>query len=69
MFRNGHGHLIPNLAWWDIIKWPAVSMDDYQAVLNKSTKAESACFSVCQPKQIKYKKNLASDVYNMGSHT
>ena len=51
-----------NLAWWDIIKWPAVSKDDYLAILNRSTKTESACFSAFQPKDIKYKKNLASDV-------
>ena len=50
-----------NLAWWDIIKWPAVSKDDYQAVLNRSTKTALACFSVSQPEQIKYRKNLASD--------
>jgi putative ABC transport system permease protein len=50
-----------NLDWWNIVKWPVVSMDDYQAILNRSTKAESACFSVTQPKQIKYKKNLAND--------
>jgi putative ABC transport system permease protein len=51
-----------NLAWWDIIKWPAISKDDYEAILNRSTKASAACFSVFQNKQIKYKKNLASDV-------
>lgn len=51
----------PNLAWWDIIKWPAVSKDDYQAILNRSTKTASACFSAFQSKQIKYKKNLAND--------
>jgi putative ABC transport system permease protein len=51
-----------NLAWWDIIKWPPISLDDYQAIMNKSTKASSACFSVLQPKQMKYRKNLASDV-------
>lgn len=51
-----------NLAWWDIIKWPAVSKDDYQAILSRSTKTESACFSAFQSKDIKYKKNLASDV-------
>ena len=51
----------PNLKWWDIIKWPAVSEDDYQAVLNRSTKTDFACFSVMQPKQLKYQKNLASD--------
>jgi putative ABC transport system permease protein len=53
--------LNPNLQWWDIIKWPAVSDDDYQAILNKSTKTAAACFTVAQPEQIKYRKNLASD--------
>ena len=51
-----------DLNWWDIIKWPAVSKDDYQAVLNKSVKTSNACFSVMQSKQLKYKKNIASDV-------
>jgi putative ABC transport system permease protein len=23
-----------NLKWWDIMKWPAVSKDDYQAIRN-----------------------------------
>ncbi len=50
-----------NLNWWDIIKWPVVSTDDYQAVLNRSTKTSAACFTVMQSEQIKYKKNLASD--------
>lgn len=50
-----------NLAWWDIVKWPAVSLDDYHSILSKSTKTESACFNASQPKQIKYKKNVASD--------
>jgi putative ABC transport system permease protein len=51
-----------NLQWWDIIKWPVVSKDDYQSVLNRSTKAATACFTVTQPEPIKYRKNLASDV-------
>jgi putative ABC transport system permease protein len=50
-----------HIKWWDIIKWPVVSKDDYQSVLNRSTKTASACFTVIQPKQIKYRKNLASD--------
>jgi putative ABC transport system permease protein len=50
-----------NLAWWDIIRWPPVSKNDYQAILNKSTKSESACFSVYQSKQIKYQKNIANN--------
>lgn len=55
----------PNLKWWDIIKWPSISNDDYQALLNRSTKSAAACFSVSQSKQIKYIKNLASDAYVM----
>lgn len=51
-----------NLNWWDIIKWPVVSKDDYQAVLTKSTKTEAACYCVRQGEQIKYRKNLANDV-------
>jgi putative ABC transport system permease protein len=52
----------PNLAWWDIVKWPSVTKDDYQTVLNRSTKAASTCFYVQQQKEIKYKKNLANEI-------
>jgi putative ABC transport system permease protein len=52
----------PNLAWWDIIKWPAITQDDYEAIADKSTKASSVCYSVFQSKQIKYKSNSASDI-------
>ncbi len=49
----------PNLAWWDIIKWPSVNLDDYKAVLSKSTKAESAALGIFQNERIKYKNNIA----------
>jgi putative ABC transport system permease protein len=52
----------PNLAWWDIIKWPAISERDFQAILKKSTKSVTASFLVAQPEKIKYKKNIANDV-------
>jgi putative ABC transport system permease protein len=51
-----------NWAWWDIIKWPVISKDDYQSVLNKSAKSNAACLSIEQSEQIKYNKNLASDI-------
>lgn len=51
----------PGLEWWDIIRWPAISLKDYQAVIDRSTKAESVCFGAFQPRQIKYKKNVAND--------
>jgi putative ABC transport system permease protein len=49
------------LNWWDIMKWPAVSKNDYDAVSSKSTKVESACLQVTQAEQIKYKSNLANE--------
>ncbi len=52
----------PNLKWWDIIKWPAISNDDFQAIINRSTRSSAVCFTVSQNEQIKYIKNLASDV-------
>ena len=51
----------PNLAWWDIIRWPSISMTDYQAVIDRSTKAEAVCFGAFQPEKIKYRKNVAND--------
>ena len=46
-----------DLAWWDIIRWPAISLADYQAIETRSTKAEAVCFGAFQPEMIKYKKN------------
>ena len=51
----------PNLNWWDIIRWPPVSVEDYEAVINKSTRAQAACFAVFQPRTIKFEKNSISD--------
>ena len=50
-----------NLAWWDIMKWPSVSISDYQAVKNKSTKAEAVSFLIAKSDKVKYKNNVAND--------
>lgn len=50
-----------NLAWWDIMKWPPISLDDYQALLNKSTKALAVSFVASKSDKINYKKNVAND--------
>ncbi len=52
----------PNLAWWDIIKWPSISNKDFEAIQKKSTKTESICLLVSQSEQIRYKKNIARDL-------
>lgn len=50
-----------NLAWWDIMKWPSVSISDYQSVKNKSTKAEAVSFIIAKSDKLKYKNNVAND--------
>jgi len=50
-----------NLAWWDIMKWPSVSISDYQSVKNKSTKAEAVSFIIAKSDKVKYKNNVAND--------
>lgn len=51
----------PNVAWWDIMKWPSVDLNDYKTILNKSTKTESAALSVYQSEKVKYKSNVANE--------
>jgi putative ABC transport system permease protein len=51
----------PNLNWWDIIRWPAVSLSDYEAIQNKSTKSQAVSFIAFQSEQIKYRNNVAND--------
>jgi putative ABC transport system permease protein len=50
-----------NLAWWDIIKWPTISLDDYQALQVRSTKAQYVSYGVFQGGKLKYKNNVAND--------
>ena len=50
-----------NLNWWDIIKWPAVSNKDFQAIQTKSAKGAASCFYITDSKQIKYRKNVANE--------
>lgn len=53
----------PNIEWWDIIRWPVVSLDDYEAVLRRSTKSEAACFSITETESIRYRNNQANNAY------
>jgi len=62
IFRNSPGRSSPDLAWWDIIKWPSPSLSDYDAILNKSSKTEALSFVVGQSATVSYEKNVASGV-------
>jgi putative ABC transport system permease protein len=50
-----------DLKWWDIIKWPTVSMNEYQAVKKRSAKTEYVSFLVAKSDRLKYKNNVAND--------
>ena len=53
----------PNIKWWDMLKWPPPSTDDYEAVLRRSVTAEAVCYSVFSGEPVKYRGNLASETY------
>jgi putative ABC transport system permease protein len=53
----------PDIKWWDMIKWPAPSTDDYEAILKRANSVETACFTVYATRTIKYRNNSVSDSY------
>ena len=53
----------PNIKWWDIIKWPPPSTEDYEAVLRRSKSAGAVSFTVFSGETIKYRGNSVSDTY------
>lgn len=50
-----------DMKWWDIIRWPTVSMNEYQAIQKRSTKSEAVSFLIAKSDRIKYKNNTAND--------
>jgi putative ABC transport system permease protein len=53
----------PDLKWWDIMKWPAPSTDDYEAILRRSTSTKAVCFTVFSGETMKYRSNSVTDSY------
>ncbi len=51
--------------YWDMVKWPAPSTDDYNALLKRSTSAEAICYTVGSGESVKYRGNVASGAYMM----
>jgi putative ABC transport system permease protein len=50
-----------NIEYWDIIRWPSISMKDYQAIIEKSLKAEATSLVIGESERIKYRTNVAND--------
>ena len=53
----------PETKWWDMLKWPPPSQDDYEAVMRRSTSAEAVCYTVGTGVNIKFRGNAVSDTY------
>lgn len=53
----------PDIKWWDMIKWPAPSTDDYEAIVRRASSVETACFTVYATRTIKYRNNSLTDTY------
>ncbi len=50
-----------SIEYWDIIRWPSVSVRDYQALREKSVKAEAISFIIGESERVKYRNNIAND--------
>jgi len=57
----------PDIKWWDIMKWPPPSTDDYEAILRKSPSAQAVCFTVFSGEPIKYRSNSVSETTVMAA--
>jgi len=51
----------PNIAWWDMIQWPAVDLKDYESVIRNSTKSQAAAFTVFFNRNISYRGNAVNN--------
>ena len=48
----------PNLEWWDLISWPAPTLDDFEAIRRNSVNTKAASFTVMFNKQLKNRENV-----------
>ena len=51
----------PDLAWWDLLSWPAVTLDDYETIRKNSTRSAAAAYSVMFLRQLKYRDMAVND--------
>ncbi|MEZ4999598.1 MAG: ABC transporter permease [Bacteroidales bacterium] len=57
----------PNLAWWDLLSWPAPGLDDFEAIRRNSTRSEAAAYSAMFTRQLKYRDKAVNDAYIWGA--
>lgn len=52
----------PNLAWWDIIKWPVPTIKEYEELKKRSEKSEAMAFTIITGVTVEYLNNSAEDI-------
>jgi len=56
-----------NIKWWDMIKWPPPSIEDYEAVIKRSSSASAVCYTVSSSEPVKYRGNMIGETWIMGA--
>ncbi len=49
-----------SIRWWDMMRWPPPSTDDYNALVKRSVSAEALSFHVVTSPSVQYRGNLIS---------
>ena len=52
----------PNIKWWEIMKRPVPTIEEYEKLKNRSVKAEAMAFVVSSSVTVKYLNNSAEDI-------
>jgi putative ABC transport system permease protein len=56
-----------NIKWWDMIKWPPPSVDDYEALVKRSASAHALCYTVGSSEPVKYRGNMINETWIMAA--
>jgi putative ABC transport system permease protein len=52
-----------NIPWWDMIRWPAPSQEDFESITKKSQRASIVCYNAYAGRTVKYKSNSLTNNY------
>jgi len=52
----------PNIKWWEIIKRPVPTLEEYEKLKKRSRKAEAMAFVISSPVTVKYLSNSAENI-------
>lgn len=56
-----------NIKWWDMIKWPPPSVDDYEALVKRSASVHALCFTVGSSEPVKFRGNMINETWIMAA--